>query len=428
MKSRIISLFSVSFLLLFHTLIAYGNSPPIIDPGGPYIAIAGETIYFDASGTTDPDGDTLTYLWYLDDGPPQFPSNNPITTHIYEDHGTYNAILTVTDSYNDAVQVEVSVTINPNSSPQVDPGGPYIAIAGETIYFDASGTTDPDGDELTYLWLFPDGSPPQFPSSNPITTHIFHQPGTYNALLVVTDSYSEPVTVEVSVTINPNSPPQVDPGGPYIAAPGETIQFDASGTTDPDGDTLTYMWYFDDGSPPQFPSNNPITTHIYDEPGTYNAILTVGDSYSDAVTVEVSVLITLNSPPQVDPGGPYIALPGETIYFDASGTTDPDGDTLTYLWYFDDDSPRQFPRKNPITTHIYKDIGTYNAVLAVNDSYNDPVRVEVPVIISISHCNYYLPGDLNDDCIINLSDLAIIAAGWLTDCNTEPIDRSCTPK
>ena len=68
-----------------------------------------------------------------------------------------------------------------------------------------------------------------------------------------------------------NSPPDVDPGGPYSGAPGVPIDFDASGTIDADGDSMIYLWAFGDGSQPAFPSQIPTITHTYEEAGTYRA-------------------------------------------------------------------------------------------------------------------------------------------------------------
>lgn len=74
-----------------------------------------------------------------------------------------------------------------------------------------------------------------------------------------------------------NQPPVVDAGGPYSGEVGSTVTFDASGTSDPDGDDLIYVWDFGDGSQPSFPSQSPTATHTYDTPGTYTVQVIVTD-------------------------------------------------------------------------------------------------------------------------------------------------------
>ena len=44
-----------------------------------------------------------------------------------------------------------------------------------------------------------------------------------------------------------------------------------------------------------------------------------------------------------------------------------------------------------------------------------------------SDCHYHLQGDVNNDCEINLSDIALIAQGWLINCNVLPLDPGCLP-
>jgi PKD repeat protein len=68
---------------------------------------------------------------------------------------------------------------------------------------------------------------------------------------------------------------------------GLTCSFDASGSSDPDGDALTYDWDFGDGSPH---ANGPTTTHAYADGGSRTVTLTVRDAAgaTDTSTVEVT--------------------------------------------------------------------------------------------------------------------------------------------
>ncbi len=40
-------------------------------------------------------------------------------------------------------------------------------------------------------------------------------------------------------------------------------------------------------------------------------------------------------------------------------------------------------------------------------------------------CTYSLPGDLNNDCKVDISDISIFASNWLVDCNQPPLDPAC---
>ena len=43
-------------------------------------------------------------------------------------------------------------------------------------------------------------------------------------------------------------------------------------------------------------------------------------------------------------------------------------------------------------------------------------------------CPYIVQGDLNNDCIVNLADLSVIASNWMIDCNDTPLNPACLPK
>jgi parallel beta-helix repeat protein len=71
------------------------NLPPVADPNGPYTGMELVPLQFNGSGSYDPDGSIVSYLWDFGDG------NNATEatpTHIYAQNGTYTVTLTVTDN------------------------------------------------------------------------------------------------------------------------------------------------------------------------------------------------------------------------------------------------------------------------------------------------------------------------------------------
>jgi hypothetical protein len=82
----------------------------------------------------------------------------------------------------DTATTYVTVT-NVNRAPQANPGGPYNAIADVAVQFQGSASADPDGDPLTYSWVFGDGTSGK--GATPM--HTYHATGTYAVGLVVSD-------------------------------------------------------------------------------------------------------------------------------------------------------------------------------------------------------------------------------------------------
>ncbi len=170
------------------------NQPPVADPNGPYSGSAGEPVLFDGSGSSDLDGTIVSYDWDFGDGGT---GTGVAPTYTYAAEGTYTVSLTVTDDGGATDTATTTAIIDPtpaNEPPVVDPGGPYTGISGQPVQFDASGTIDPDGDTLIYLWDFGDGTIPPFPSQDPTATHAYEFPGTYTVQLAVTDQVNELVS------------------------------------------------------------------------------------------------------------------------------------------------------------------------------------------------------------------------------------------
>jgi PKD repeat protein len=67
-----------------------------------------------------------------------------------------------------------------------------------------------------------------------------------------------------------------------------TVNFDASGSSDPDGDALIYDWDFGDGTL----SSGPTGVHIYESAGAYSMSLTVSDGFGGSDTSSAGISVT----------------------------------------------------------------------------------------------------------------------------------------
>jgi len=180
-----------------------------------------------------------------------------------------------------------------------------------------------------------------------------------------------------------NSPPLADAGGPYSGEAGTTlIQFDGSGSGDPDGDAITFAWDFGDGNS----ATEMMPTHTYASAGNFQVSLIVNDGQADSDPASASAAITappVNLAPVADPGGPYAGAPGQTITFDGSGSADPNGDPLTYSWDFGDGSTGT----GVAPTHSYAAAGTYTVSLVVNDTLLESAIATTTAEIAIPPAN-----------------------------------------
>ena len=203
-------------------------------------------------------------------------------------------------------------------------------------------------------------------NSNLVEINANTQPGwcdTQNASCSNSGGTPPAVTLDPEPASAANNPPLADAGGPYSGEAGTTlIQFDGSGSSDPDGDELGFAWDFGDGNT----ASVMMPTHTYSRAGNYDVRLVVDDGQGGSDSAMTSAAISTppaNIAPVADPGGPYSGVPGQAIAFDGSASADPNGDALTYSWDFGDGSTGS----GATPTHSYAASGTYEVSLVVND-------------------------------------------------------------
>jgi len=96
------------------------NYPPVAVSGGPYEGVVGVPISFDGGRSSDPDGQTLSCVWYLGDGTV---ASGPTTSHAYARPGRYPVLVSVSDGGLTSQAVTAATVANPLPARAYAPAG-----------------------------------------------------------------------------------------------------------------------------------------------------------------------------------------------------------------------------------------------------------------------------------------------------------------
>jgi len=406
------------------------NAPPVAAAGGPYEGIEGQAVAFNASGSTDADGDALQFAWDWDaDGVMDAPwGSAPTASHLWGDDLDGVVSVHVTDGEANAT-ANATVRIR-NAAPEVTVIVPP-AEEGEAIAAVAH-ITDPGSDDLTVAWwgichgwsgmatLYNDPSlgpdPPNSTDLHPRDTRYSQTPdcGDDGALwfhLEVRDDDGGLITVLGDAQVA-----NLEPGFTVTLCPqivGCAAERDEGAVTgyfadvvDPGSDDLALDWSWGDGTPGESgthfndgtapdPSASPngtypfavmeARTHAFGDDGGYPITVTAADDDTGAVAY-MSIVTIRNVAPTLD----LFALPdsdeGSVLPFTA-GFSDPGFDvpsagtmedfTAAVDWgdgIVEALAVLEFPGGPGVATtgalqgsHVYADDGTYAATLTVCD-------------------------------------------------------------
>jgi len=162
---------------------------------------------------------------------------------------------------------------------------PTSGVAPLPVTFTGSGSTDPESGTLTYAWTFGDGGT----STTADPTYTYTTAGTYTARLTVTDPDGNANSATTTITVSPNlAPTAVITATPTTGLVPLPVAFTGSGSTDPEGGTLTYAWTFGDGGT----STAADPTYTYTTAGTYTARLTVTDPAGKTGSATRTITVT----------------------------------------------------------------------------------------------------------------------------------------
>jgi len=286
----------------------YPSGRPEADAGGPYVVNEGTTVNFDASGSDDPEDDTIYYRWdidYIGDWDSNLRnytvwdtswSSSAVKSHTWNDDHSGDVIL--------QIRAEQLLDIDATTI-TVNNVAPAITVSGDTIdengFATVTGTiTDPgieDTFSLTIDWG--EGSPETFVYPAGSTTfsethqYLDDDPtGTssddYTITVNITDDDSEQDSGSTIVTTRNVDPVVVSvtldqPNPQFVLPLVHTLNFTGTFTDIGTLDVHTAVWDWGDtttslGTVDESDGSGTVTgEHVFSAPGTYIVNLTVTD-------------------------------------------------------------------------------------------------------------------------------------------------------
>ena len=327
------------------------NDPPTANAGADRTTYEGDSVTLDGSRSTDPEGGSLTFAWAQTGGSPTVAlggagtARPTFSTPQLAAQTDLTFTLTVTDPGGVSASDTVTVTVRADDDPPTaNAGADRTTYEGDSVTLDGSRSTDPEGGALAFAWAQTGGSPTVTLGGAGTARPTFSTPqlaaqADLTFTLTVTDPGGASASDTVTVTVRADDdPPTADAGADRTVDDGGSVTLDGSGSSDPEGRALAFAWAQTGGSPtvalssastaaasftaPQLAAQTDLTfTLTVTDPG--------GASASDTVTVTVRAD---NDLPTANAGTDLTADEGDPVTLDGSGSTDPEGGTLTFAW------------------------------------------------------------------------------------------------
>jgi PKD repeat protein len=252
------------------------------------------TVTFDGSGSTDPDGSVVSWIWSFGDG---YTGTGAVITHTYTMSGmTYTPSLTVVDNRGGSSRITGSDIVVNAPPPPSAPSLLAASISGASVVLtwkDNSSNETAFYIErcegtgcISFTGLGGTSANVSTYTDSPVTAGT-----TYRYRVTASNdggfsSYSNIASIVVGVVNQP--PTAVISATPTTGAAPLTVTFSSAGSSDSDGTIASYSWNFGDGTTSTIANPG----HTYAGTGSYIASLTVTDNAGATASASASITVT----------------------------------------------------------------------------------------------------------------------------------------
>jgi beta-glucanase (GH16 family) len=343
-------------------------------------------VTLDGSGSTDSDGTIESYTWSIN----QKTIAEGVNPAVELSTGIYTIKLEVIDNLGGMAFSQVSATIiDPDNIAPIAVAGKDIVVVdtdrsgSEKYKLDASQSSDNDGSIVSYSWnvnnsLIVSGVKPT----------VDFALGENTVYLKISDD--DGVLATDTVTITVSQLPIAKAGTDTLVVDNdadgvETVELNASESSDPDGSILSYSWLLDNTEI----ATGQIASYGFSK-GTNTVTLLVIDNVGLKATDEVVVTVKslTNTLPIANAGDDIFAEDAdnngqETVELDGALSSDEDGSIFEYKWFENDDLIA-----TGATPSVLFVIGDHLVILEVTDNEGDIATDDVYVTITQSACKF----------------------------------------
>ncbi|MCX2743724.1 Ig-like domain-containing protein [Mangrovivirga sp. M17] len=310
----------IAFTTLTILVIPDQNREPVAVPD-VYTTPEGIPLIVSAPGHTnndiDLDGDEIEWLSYTVPENGVISNPSPDGTFTYTPNPGFSGIESIEIAISDGNGgisfglISILVIPDQNRTPIAVPDV-YTTPENTELIVTAPGHLandfDLDGDEIEWIsYTVPENGSMSNTSADGGFTYTPNPDfkGIESLTIAITDGNGGIGFGQLIISVIPNNPPIADAGEDQEVIEQQTVNLDGSGSSDPEGDPITYSWMF--ASPDTSPAkpagstaslsgaNTSTPSFIADVPGTYSVQLIVNDGFKDSdpdyVTI-TAILIT----------------------------------------------------------------------------------------------------------------------------------------